>query len=99
MSISLLTNFERTRKGVYDWNIGQHGLIIDFRVSGRSYSATYLPEVCAEQRWTKAECIESLMRKAGYNGYISEEILDGVKVTRYESTKFSMHYKDYRRMM
>lgn len=51
-----------------DWTIGTHGLRISFMHKGRRLGATYLPDVALEQGWTKEECIESLMRKAGWDG-------------------------------
>lgn len=45
--------------------------------------------------WTKVEAIDSLMRKAGYNGTITEYLRKRIKLTRYQSTIFSMHYSDY----
>ncbi|RWW65138.1 hypothetical protein BHE74_00027571, partial [Ensete ventricosum] len=45
--------------------------------------------------WTKAETIDSLMRKAGYNGAISESLRNRLHITRYQSTLYTMHYRDY----
>ena len=51
-----------------DWILGTHGIRISFVHRGRRYGATYLPDVAVEQGWTKEETIESLMRKAGWDG-------------------------------
>lgn len=51
-----------------DWVLGTHGLRISFVHRGRRYGATYLPDVAVEQGWTKEETVESLMRKAGWDG-------------------------------
>lgn len=51
-----------------DWEIGKHGIRINFIYRNRRYGATYLPDVPVEQGWTKEETIESLMRKAGWDG-------------------------------
>jgi hypothetical protein len=51
-----------------DWTLGTHGLRISFVHRGRRYGATYLPDVPVEQGWTKEETVESLMRKAGWDG-------------------------------
>lgn len=45
--------------------------------------------------WTKTEAIDSLMRKAGYNGDITEALRKRIRLTRYQSTLYSMHYSDY----
>lgn len=51
-----------------DWTLGSHGIRISFIHRGRRYGATYLPDVAVEQGWTKEETVESLMRKAGWDG-------------------------------
>ena len=51
-----------------DWDLGTHGLRISFIYCNRRYGATYLPDVPVEQGWTKEETVESLMRKAGWEG-------------------------------
>lgn len=51
-----------------DWVLGTHGLRISFIHRGRRYGATYLPDVAVEQGWTKEQAVESLMRKAGWDG-------------------------------
>lgn len=48
-----------------------------------------------ETGWTKTETIDSLMRKAGYNGAITEPLRKRIQVTRYQSTLYTMHYSDY----
>lgn len=45
--------------------------------------------------WTKMEAIDSLMRKAGYNGTITETQRKRIRLTRYQSTLFTMHYSEY----
>ncbi|GJD10972.1 AMME syndrome candidate gene 1 protein [Galdieria sulphuraria] len=51
--------------------------------------ATYLPEVCLEQGWTKEQCISSLIRKSGYRNTISESLLKTIRLTRYSRVIFS----------
>lgn len=48
-----------------------------------------------ETGWTKTETIDSLMRKAGYNGVITESLRKRLRVTRYQSTLYTMQYGDY----
>ncbi|GJQ10395.1 hypothetical protein GpartN1_g2186.t1 [Galdieria partita] len=94
VSVSLLYDF-LTGRDVYDWQVGVHGVIIDFLDKGSAYSATYLPEVCLEQGWTKEQCISSLIRKSGYRNTISENLLKTVRLTRYSSKKYSLSYSEY----
>ncbi|OAX81605.1 hypothetical protein ACJ72_04048 [Emergomyces africanus] len=67
-SLTLLSSFE-TCSHALDWNLGTHGIRISFIYRGRRFGATYLPDVAVEQGWTKEETVESLMRKAGWDGY------------------------------
>jgi AMME syndrome candidate gene 1 protein len=48
--------------------VERHGVIIEFDLDGRTYSATYLPDVAMEQGWDQGEAINSLIKKSGYNG-------------------------------
>jgi uncharacterized protein (TIGR00296 family) len=94
-SVSLLTNYEAAAD-VYDWQIGKHGLMINFSDSrGTKYSATYLPEIAEEQGWNHKQTIDSLISKAGFNGRISKALLSSVETTKYQSSKSTLTYQDY----
>jgi uncharacterized protein (TIGR00296 family) len=95
-AVSLLTEFEMAAD-VFDWEIGTHGIILDFEHSGKKLNATYLPEVAHEQGWTKMETLKSLARKAGYNGPVSERSLAEMNatITRYQSSKSKLTYREY----
>lgn len=84
--VSLLTDFERGADA-YDWEIGTHGIIIDFDVGEQHFSGTYLPEVAREQGWSQVEALRSLVRKAGYKARIDDQFLVGIKLTRYRTSK------------
>ena len=96
--MSLLTNFE-TGLGWQDWEVGKHGMIIEFEdpsnPSSRPFSATYLPEVAEQQGWTVEECIDSLMQKAGYYGKVTENLRSTITLTRYQSSLYTMTYQEY----
>ncbi|KAK7887715.1 hypothetical protein LTR67_009618 [Exophiala xenobiotica] len=66
-SLTLLAEFEPC-KDAMDWTLGLHGLRISFTHRSRRHGATYLPDVAVEQGWTKEETVESLMKKAGWDG-------------------------------
>jgi AMME syndrome candidate gene 1 protein len=70
-SLTLLADFE-TCADALDWELGTHGIRISFVHRNRRYGATYLPDVAVEQGWTKEETLESLMRKAGWDGGYSQ---------------------------
>ncbi|CAO2818409.1 unnamed protein product [Amaranthus hypochondriacus] len=94
--VSILTEYE-TAADHLDWEVGKHGIIIEFTDPDYNTrrSATYLPEVAAHEGWTKLEAIDSLMRKAGYNGVITDALRKRIRMTRYQSTAFTMHYGEY----
>ncbi|KAI9480844.1 MAG: AMMECR1 domain-containing protein [Benjaminiella poitrasii] len=92
-AVSLLTNFE-IADNYLDWEIGEHGIWIEFvQLDGQKETATYLPEVMSEQGWTKQEAIESLLRKGGFYGRITEEYcLNSITLTRYQSVKCELTF-------
>jgi len=94
--VSLLIGFE-DGEDYQDWQIGVHGVRIEFRCpeSGAKRNATYLPEVAHEHGWSKKQAIDSLLRKAGHRGPITEEVRQAVRLTRYRSEKISVSYRDY----
>ena len=87
--ISLLVNFEKA-KDCWDWEIGKHGIDIQFEY----YSATFLPEVPVEHNMDKRTTLENLIEKAGYYGSL-EEVEKKIKMTRYQSIKLFMTYDEY----
>uniref|UniRef100_A0A803QUQ9 AMMECR1 domain-containing protein n=1 Tax=Cannabis sativa TaxID=3483 RepID=A0A803QUQ9_CANSA len=94
-TVSVLTDYE-TGDNHLDWEVGKHGIIIEFiDPDNTRRSATYLPEIAAHEGWTKLEAIDSLMRKSGYSGTISETLRKKIKLTRYQSTLCTMQYSDY----
>lgn len=102
VSVSLLRNFVEIDNPL-NWNVGIHGIEIDFKANGRNYSGTFLPEVAPEQGWDQATTLVNLFRKAGFKPNnpnripveIVNELRPNLKVTTYESSKLSMSYQDY----
>jgi len=95
-TVSILTDYE-TAEGYLDWEVGKHGLIIEFTDPDYNIrrSATYLPEVASHEGWGHIETIDTLMKKAGYHGSITESLRKKLRVTRYQSTLYTMHYGEY----
>mmetsp|Transcript_172 Transcript_172/g.231 ORF Transcript_172/g.231 Transcript_172/m.231 type:complete len:200 (+) Transcript_172:76-675(+) len=95
-AVSLLFDFEDC-SDCFDWEIGKHGIIIDFvdPSRGKNRNATYLPCVAPEQGWNKKETLKSLIHKAGYDGPVTDELLQSLKVTRYQSSEVHMDYEEY----
>ena len=90
LSVSLLTDFTPCSRWD-EWTVGVHGVTLDWR----GLSATYLPEVAAEQGWSKEEAMEELARKAGWSGAVGEAERREMRVVRYESQKGHMSYEQY----
>ncbi|KAG5985354.1 hypothetical protein E4U55_004578 [Claviceps digitariae] len=95
-AVTLLTDFEEA-DDAYDWDIGTHGIRLSFTDNGHRYGATYLPNVAAEQGWTKDETLYSLIRKAGWMGGRSKWKTLALKVTRYQGRKASMNYPEFKK--
>eukprot|EP01133_Synstelium_polycarpum_P002281 gene2281-2587_t len=94
-AVSILVDFEEA-KDVWDWEIGVHGIWIDFRdANNHKHNGTYLPEVMPEQGWTQTEALTSLVKKAGYHGKVDQTFLSKIKLTRYQSSKIALSYNDY----
>lgn len=100
--MTLLTNFEPAADAL-DWTLGTHGLQIDFVYHHRRLGATYLPDVAAEQGWTREETVVSLMRKAGWTGRRDEwrkaAASGAMRVTRYQGSKATASWADYRALL
>lgn len=91
VSITVLTNFTKVTDAM-DWELGKHGIRVKLHHGGKSYGATFLPDVALEQGWDKEETIEHCVRKAGYR---YDYTLDDVEVIRYEGEKCGCDYSDY----
>ncbi|CAN0355226.1 unnamed protein product [Pylaiella littoralis] len=98
LSVSLLVEYEPARHWE-DWEVGVHGIVIKFNDDrGSKYSATFLPEVAAEQGWTREVTLTRLVRKAGYKRTVGRAFLACVEITRYQSSKSKLSYRDYLEM-
>ncbi|OMJ30088.1 AMMECR1-like protein [Smittium culicis] len=96
--VSVLTNFELA-KNYLDWEVGKHGIIINFVDNGIKRNGTFLPEVADEQEWDHIETIDNLIYKAGYEREISKSLRESLQVTRYQSSKESMSYSEYAKLL
>jgi len=98
--VSLLHSRELARHCL-DWKIGEHGVILNF--SDRSnrldpdekWSATYLPDVAEQQGWSKQQTVDSLIRKTGYAGCITDHLRTSLTVTRYQSSVTKVAFQEY----
>ncbi|ORY22589.1 AMMECR1 domain-containing protein [Naematelia encephala] len=103
-SVSLLTPFIPIPDPL-SWTPGEHGIHLTFPSptsnSRRTLSATYLPEICPEQGWTKEETVISAIHKAGYRGkvVVGDDIWNSLKVKVYGSVKAGCTYSEYTRFI
>lgn len=96
VSVSILQGFEEAR-GHLDWTLGIHGIRIEFlNERGARRTATYLPQVAVEQGWDQIQTIDSLLRKGGFRGQITQDTRRAIKLTRYQSTECQMSYSEWR---
>jgi AMME syndrome candidate gene 1 protein len=95
VAVSLLVNYEEC-ENCHDWSVGVHGIMIRWSGDrGVEFSATYLPEVAKEQGWDQEAAVTSLIRKAGYDSEITDELLREIQCTRYQSSKHQLTYDEY----
>eukprot|EP00080_Pristionchus_pacificus_P001059 PDM61079.1 hypothetical protein PRIPAC_54885 [Pristionchus pacificus] len=74
-----------------------NGIRIHFMdpVAGHRRSGVFLPEVASEQGWNHTETLDHLLRKAGYKNEITEQLRRSVEVTRFQSEKVGMSFKEW----
>ena len=95
VEISFLTQFEPGFKA-YDWEMGKHGITINFKANGRDFQATYLPHVPPMFKG-KEDCMKSLIQKTGFTGNW-KTVVDSLEVTRYQSSIVELSYPDYQKL-
>ena len=97
MGVSLLVNFEKNKKW-NEWEVGKHGIVIEFDYNGDSFNGTFLPEVAKEQGWDVETTVKYLIRKAGCSSKKFDEIFNLIKLTTYESSKEEVTYEEFLKM-
>jgi uncharacterized protein (TIGR00296 family) len=95
-SLSVITGVEPAPGGWRDWEVGRHGIIIDFTADdGVDRGGTFLPSVAAENDWDHQTTVDRLIRKAGYRGRATPELRESLAVQRYEVVKASLTFDEY----
>ena len=97
-TVSLLHSFEDAADWK-DWHVGTHGIRISFTIGAKQYGGTYLPSVMPAQGWDRKEAIESLVRKAGHRGAVTEELLDSIKLERYQESESCVTHAESRQLL
>jgi uncharacterized protein (TIGR00296 family) len=91
-TVSLLHSFEET-KAWNDWDVGIHGIEIEFL---QRFRGTFLPSVAREQGWDHRKTLQRLVQKAGYGDTVTDDLLKGMYVRRYQESSASASYSDCR---
>ncbi|AET40639.1 uncharacterized protein Ecym_6257 [Eremothecium cymbalariae DBVPG len=108
-SCNILSNFKSIYADgtgdIYDWKIGKHGveLLFTHPKTGKTCSATFLPEVMEEHNWTQIETFENLIEKAGCWQYV-EQIMENydqyfIEVIKYEGDKSELTYDEFESLL
>ena len=99
VGVSLLVDYE-TCSNCYDWVVGTHGIFLEFfDASGGYFSGTFLPEIAPQQFWSVEATVENLIRKAHYQGVISKDLLNRMRVQRFQSSQCWLTYDEWRSMI
>lgn len=96
VSVTLLTDFEECSDPL-DWVIGLHGIQVYVRSRRKEWNSCYLPDVAVEQGWDREECVVNCMKKSGWDGTrMTWKSVDEIKVVRFQGSKASMEYEDWK---
>ncbi|KAL6056759.1 AMME chromosomal region protein 1-like [Balamuthia mandrillaris] len=94
-SVNLLFAFEKA-KHCYDWEVGVHGVRIDFKDRrGIHRSATFLPSVAPQFGYDTRETIERLIEKSGCDDVLDKELEKRIKTVRFQASLCNAEYQDY----
>lgn len=91
--VSLLVDFEKV-SDLTDWEIGVHGININFKHRGKFYTSTYLPEVAEEEDWDQETTLKSLVKKSGFSGKF-RLIKNLIQLVRYRTIKVNLSFHQY----
>lgn len=83
VTLSLLENFEEISDPL-NWEVGKHGVEIEFEFDDEEFSSTFLPEIAKEEGWDQEETLRELVEKSGCPGDF-EEVRPLIKAKRYIS--------------
>jgi AMMECR1 domain-containing protein len=99
----LLVNFsEKPLENNLEWEIGRHGIDMDLKYKRKHYSATFLPEVAAEEGWDQRTTLLELLLKDGFpiedlKGPADfDKLIKKMKITTYESIKQEISYSEFK---
>jgi len=98
-SVSLLYGFEKVAD-CYDWEVGKHGIRIDFRDSkSHQRSATFLPNVAPQFGYDQKQTIERLVEKSGCDERVDKRLTARLKTTRFQAAHCDATYEEFQEYM
>ena len=96
--IEIPNNFS-TLYNIGDWEPGVHGIGIRFQDSiGTRYSGSLMPLETAGLNLDGLGVAKMLMVKSGYSGFITNAMVRGAVFMRFQTTKSTMNYEEWRRI-
>jgi len=96
-SVSLLYDFEDS-EDCYDWEIGMHGLKIEFTDSKNKFrSATFLPCVMTQFGYTKRQTIKRLIEKSGSKDKLNKALSAKIRTTRFKASEIKSHHDEWQK--
>jgi uncharacterized protein (TIGR00296 family) len=94
-SVNLLFAFEKAEH-CFDWEVGKHGIRIDFYDSKNvQRSATFLPSVPVQFGYKRRQTLERLVEKAGCDEPLDKNLMKRIKLIRFQSSLCMVSYDEY----
>ncbi len=94
VTVSLLVNF-KAKEDHLDSIIGRHGVKLELTHKKKTYEATFLPEVMAEEKWDQLETMNQLLEKAEFTKGDYNSVKSKIKITTYESKTVTVEFSEY----
>eukprot|EP00767_Chilomastix_cuspidata_P003600 gnl/Chilomastix_cuspidata/3720.p2 GENE.gnl/Chilomastix_cuspidata/3720~~gnl/Chilomastix_cuspidata/3720.p2 ORF type:complete len:205 (+),score=50.39 gnl/Chilomastix_cuspidata/3720:194-808(+) len=94
-TVSFLHAF-RDAANAFDWVVGTHGIHLTLAHQRRRYEGTFLPHVARDCRWNQRVTVAHLLRRAGFDGFIGEELCRLVHVRAFEAMSVPLTFSEYR---
>lgn len=91
-TVNVLHSFEQCSH-LRDWDMGIHGIIMQFADPVRHYKATFLPDVVGGFK-DPATVLAQLLQKAGVAAQLTD-VADALTLTRYQSHRETSSYADW----
>jgi len=98
-SVSLLYDFEKV-KDCKNWEIGIHGIKIEFEDSKNKYrSATFLPQVAPQFGYTRRQTLKRLVKKSGTKDKFTKALAAKIRTTRFKGSLCYASYDEWQNIL